>query len=143
MAETGPHGHRQDAAASNDEHSFAPPNDINDGGSSTGGPEKMDANNGKNAIPYLSKEELELSAKGKRPVEVPDTVSASNDENLTADNKDLKAHHILIERKRRDRMRDLYGELQAFMPQVPDQKVSYAASHMNSTMRGYYAIAYS
>jgi hypothetical protein len=89
----------------NHHSSAAPPNDQG----SSGCPENKDV-----AMPNLSSS-----------AEVAATFATSNDDvskgkNVAADDKELKPH-IVAERKRRSRMRDYFGELQALIPEIPEK----------------------
>ncbi|KAG0522317.1 hypothetical protein BDA96_07G026700 [Sorghum bicolor] len=91
-------------------HSSAAPPNAKDG--SSGIPEE----NKDVAVPNLSS-----------APEVAATVAASNDDDVSkgknvvaADNEELKPH-IVSERSRRNRLRDYFGELKAYIPQIPEK----------------------
>jgi hypothetical protein len=97
----------------------APPNAK--GGSGSGCPENKDV-----AAPNLSSAAEEVAA----------TVATSDDDglckgnkNVAADSKKLKPH-IVAERKRRDRMRDYFGELLALIPQIPAKVIEDSHSKL-------------
>lgn len=145
MAQDSPHDHHD---LTSDEHSFAPPTILtflgpaenHKGSSRVSSPAGMDACNIEkdNIVPnsiqggeeggsaHGSEANTEIS-KGKDPAtgEAADATNTTTDgflkgkESLAADNdSDLKTH-IITERERRKRMKDLFSNLQALMPHVP------------------------
>ena len=135
MAQDGHHD-----TASDDEGSLAPPTTVtftlspgenNNGGSRTGSPMGMDASKGKeeevvlDAIhggergPAGSGKENAAKSKGKRPA----SCEAAGDgfrKTLAAGDGNIKAH-IVTERERRRRMKDMFSGLHALMPHVSEK----------------------
>ncbi|CAN6244628.1 unnamed protein product [Urochloa humidicola] len=142
MAQDGPHSDHRETASSG-EHSFGPPplttmtfmgpTENNKGGSRIGSPVGMDATRkGKekaipNAIqggeqgsvsddvkPSIGKSKGKHSAASKAATKGKGSVPAAGEDG------DVKAH-ILTERERRKKMKDLFSNLHALMPHVPDK----------------------
>ena len=148
MAQNGPHDHHQGAAAASNERSFTPPTTMtflgpaenHNGGSRIGSPVGMDARKGKDGVlPNAIQGEEHGSAgggeanadksKGKHPAAREVTATDATGHGLPKgkgsmaaadDGGDAKAH-IVTERERRKRMKDLFTNLHALMPHVPEK----------------------
>ncbi|OEL29360.1 hypothetical protein BAE44_0009621 [Dichanthelium oligosanthes] len=142
MAQDGPHD--QQDTDSSDERSFAPPMTLtflssvekDNGGSRIGSPAGMDASKGKDVVPNGTQGgEHGLASGGKANVgrfkgkhstvggAAADTAGdgfPNGKSSLAADDGDLKAH-IVTERERRRRMKDLFSNLHALLPHVPEK----------------------
>jgi len=143
MAQNGPHDHHQGAAAASNERSFTPPTTMtflgpaenHNGGSRIGSPVGMDARKGKDGVlPNAIQGEEHGSAgggeanadksKGKHPAAREAATDAAGHGlpgkgSLAADDGGDAKAHIITERERRKRMKDLFTNLHAFMPHVP------------------------
>jgi len=148
MAQNGPHDHHQGAAAASNERSFTPPTtmtflgpaETHTGGSRIGSPVGMDASKGKDVVlPNAIQGEEHGSAgggeanadksKGKHPAAGEAAATAAAGDGFPKgkgsmaaadDGGDAKAH-IVTERERRKRMKDLFTNLHALMPHVPEK----------------------
>ncbi|RLM78279.1 transcription factor bHLH95-like [Panicum miliaceum] len=144
MAQNGPHDHQ--AAAASDERSFTPPTTMTflgpaenrNGGSRIGSPVGMDASKGKDVVlpnavqggEHGSAGGGEANAdksKGKHPAAGNAATAAAGDGfpkgkgSLAADDGGDTKAHIITERERRKRMKDLFSNLHALMPHVPEK----------------------
>ena len=148
MAQNGPHDHHQGAAAASNERSFTPPTTMtflgpaenHNGGSRIGSTVGMDARKGKDGVlPNAIQGEEHGSAgggeanadksKGKHPAAGEAAATAAAGDGFPKgkgsmaaadDGGDAKAH-IVTERERRKRMKDLFTNLHALMPHVPEK----------------------
>ncbi|PUZ76019.1 hypothetical protein GQ55_1G257600 [Panicum hallii var. hallii] len=145
MTQDGPHDHQD--TASSDERSFVPPttmtflgpaeNDDNRG-SRTGSPVGMDAGKGKDAVPNAIQggdgsasggKANSGTSEGKDLATVAAAADAAGDGSTSNkgksplaadDNGELKVH-IIMERERRRRMKDMFNTLHELMPHVSNK----------------------
>jgi hypothetical protein len=159
MAQNGPHDHQ--AAAASDERIFTPPTTMTflgpaenrNGGSRIGSPVGMDASKGKDVVlpnavqggEHGSAGGGEANAdksKGKHPAVGDAATAAAGDGfpkgkgSLAADDGGDTKAHIITERERRKRMKDLFSNLHALMPHVPEKvRLSHDNTHPSCEAR--------